>query len=324
MKPVSVAIPTAGEPDFLHCALESVARQRALHRVEEVLIAENLGDVRSEAVCRQFPHLPIRYVRHQPQIKAVHNYEYVIRESRAPIIAYLCDDDWWGPGHLETALDALESHPSAVAHCSASYFVTSDALARGWVSRSAALWLAAGKPKFTSSWELSAADVLATTWLLTPFHFSAMVLRRDPAVRAIAAVRDIHPYQADRLFFALLVAGGGIVYEPLPDSYVRWRVNSATSRTVSDQREVEFRTCTQAIWQLSRERAVDLAAMWRVYLQDVDADVLYDVGTAFRRAMDDRTLASLGFGEFILPSRYARAVRRVVRAGTSALSWGRR
>lgn len=324
MRPVSVAIPTAGQPGFLRCALESVRRQRALDRVEEILIAENLGDERSEAVCREFPDLPIRYVRHEPRLTAVQNYEYVIRESRAPIIAYLCDDDWWASSHVETALDDLESHPNAVARCSASYFVTSDALARGWVSRSAALWLAAGTPKFTALWELSAARVLAATWLLTPFHFSSMVLRRDAAVKAIAAVRDVHPYQADRLFFAKIVGDGDIVYEPLPDTYVRWRPNNATSRTLHDQREAEFRNCTALIWELSIQRGVDLVTAWREYLDNTDADVLFDLGTAFRRAMDNQTLEALGLAQFILPNRYTRAVRRVVRAGTSALAWRRR
>ena len=324
MKPISVVIPTAAQPAFLTSALESVARQRALAKVEEVLIAENLGDTRSRAVCDRFPQLPIRYVLHEPQLPPVHNYHFVVREARAPLIAFLCDDDWWGPGHLESALTDLTQHDRAIAWCTASYFVTSDAPAQGWVSRPTALWLAAGRPPFTRLWVLPSQRVLATTWLLTPFHFSSMVLRREPAVRAMTAVRDAHPYQADRLFFAEIAADGDMLYDPLPDTYVRWRPDNATNRTVHAEREAVFRQCTAQTWEMSRVRGVDLVSAWHHYLEHAEPAVVHDVGVAFRRAMDATTLQTHGFQRFVLPNRYVRAMGRVVRAGKSAIAWGAR
>ena len=131
MKSISVVIPTAGQPDFLDCALRSVARQTVVHEIEEVLVSENLSDLRSRAICERFPQLPIKYVLQNPPLTLVQNYEYLLRESRAEFIAFLCDDDWWGAGHLQAALSALEKHEGAVAWFSACFYSVSDVPANG-------------------------------------------------------------------------------------------------------------------------------------------------------------------------------------------------
>jgi glycosyltransferase involved in cell wall biosynthesis len=313
MKPISVVIPTARQPALLECALRSVGRQTAVNQIEEVLVSENLGDVRSRAVCERFAQLPIRYVLQEPRLTPVQNYQFVMRESRAEVIAFLCDDDWWGPGHLQAGLSALTTHEAAVASFGASFFVVSEVPSDGWMSRSAALWVAAGNPDLAELWELSPTHVLAATWILTPFHFSSMLVRRGAALRAMAVVKDTHPYQVDRMFIAELSAAGSLLYEPLPDSFVRWRENNVTLSTRRSERELQFRRCTEAVAEMARQRGVDVAAHWHGSLGDGNPDVFREVAASFRRAMDERTLAALGFSRFLLPKLPVRAISRVAR-----------
>ncbi|HEY8176706.1 MAG TPA: glycosyltransferase family A protein [Gemmatimonadaceae bacterium] len=313
MKPISVVIPTARQPALLECALRSVARQTAADQIEEVLVSENLGDVRSREVCGRFAELPIRYVLQEPQLTAVQNYQFVMRESRAKLIGFLCDDDWWGPGHLQAGLLALATHDAAVASFGASFFVVSEVPSDGWMSRSAALWVAAGNPDLAELWELSPTHVLAATWILTPFHFSSMLVQRDAALRAMEVVKDTHPYQVDRMFIAELSAAGNVLYEPLADSFIRWRENNATLSTLRSERELQFRRCTEAVAEMARKRGVDVAAQWHGSLGDGNPEVFREVAASFRRAMDERTLARLGFSRFLLPKFPVRAMSRVAR-----------
>jgi glycosyltransferase involved in cell wall biosynthesis len=320
VKPISVVIPTARQPAFLDYALRSVARQTIAHEIEEVLVSENLGDPGSRAVCERFPQLPIRYVLQEPPLTPVQNYQYVLRESKADLIAFLCDDDWWGSGHLQAGMSAHENNAGAVAWFSACLYSTRDVPQDGWVFRPPGLWLAAGKPDFTSVWSLDLERLLAVCWILTPFHFSSMVLRRRPAMKALPAMIGTHAYQVDRLYFSELAAGGTTLYEPLPDTFVRWREDNVTMRVERTKRDAMFRKTTGEIWSRSERRRVDLAAAWHSYIRDADPEVLEDVGRCFRRAMDEATLIKHGFGDFILPSLPRRALLKAARAGKAAIS----
>lgn len=320
MKPISVVIPTAREPEFLRCAIGSVARQSIVHDIEEVLVSENLGDLRSRAVCERFPQLPIRYVLQDPPLTPAQNHEYLIGQSRAPFIAFLCDDDWWGAGHLQAARSALTSDDDAVASFSACFYSVSDVLAQGWVSRSPAIWLAADKPDVTGLWRLTPDQVLAVCWLLTPFHMSSMVLRREPAVRALPAMARANSYTLDRLYFTELAAEGTILYEPLPDTFIRWRENNLTMRTQRADKESMFRECTAEIWRTSARRGVDLVGAWHRYLANAEPEVRKDIGACFRRIMDHRALITHGFGEFIPPSLSMRVLRGALRLGRVSIA----
>ena len=47
---VTVVVPTAARPETLEITLRSIARQTALAAIEEVVVSENLSDVRSATV----------------------------------------------------------------------------------------------------------------------------------------------------------------------------------------------------------------------------------------------------------------------------------
>src|SRR5688572_22058244 len=101
MNTISVLVPTANHPKFLETALQSIARQTAIDKIEEVLVSENLLDRESEAVCKKFPNLPIRYILQDPPLTRFQNFDFLFNQARADLVALLCDDDWWAPGHLQ-------------------------------------------------------------------------------------------------------------------------------------------------------------------------------------------------------------------------------
>jgi glycosyltransferase involved in cell wall biosynthesis len=320
MKAVSVVIPTAEEPDFLEFALRSVARQSAVQEIEEVIVSENKSDTRSRLACERFPQLPIRYVMQTPPLTMVQNFYFLISEARADHVAFLCDDDWWGPRHLQDGLSGLIDHPNAVGWFASSFFCESEVPVRGWIVRPPALWLAAGKPNLTEVWALTPDQVLAVSWVITPFHLSSMVLRRAPATTALSPLLEVHPYQIDRTFYTELASFGDLLYEPSPDTFVRWRPGNVTLRTARDEREAAFRACTARVWAAATSRGLDLAATWHRHVRGADAAVRADLAKNFCRAMDNGMLTRLGFSDFIPPNRYVRVVKRVFQLGNSAVS----
>jgi glycosyltransferase involved in cell wall biosynthesis len=318
MKPITVVIPTARQPVFLESALRSIARQTVVHEIEEIIVSENLGDLSSKAVCERF-QLPIRYILQEPPLTPVGNFQFVIGSARTELIAYLCDDDWWAPGHLQSALEAMRSNEKAAAWFSACFYSISEAPPRGWIGRHAALWLAAGSPSPMDTWILAPLQVLAATWILSPFHFSSMVLRRDPARAALSVMSKAHHYQVDRVYVTELSAAGHLLFEPFPDTFVRWREENLTLRTKPKERDALFRECTKDIWDESVRRRVDVASAWHEYLRNADQDVVSEVGKAFRKAMDKQTLRAHGFDGFILPNRYLHFLQRAARFGKSMI-----
>lgn len=324
MKRISVLIPTAGQPAFLESALRAVARQTAVTDIEEVIVSENRGAEASRAVCERFAMLPIRYTMQDPPVSLIENYSFLFRQARSDLVAFLCDDDWWAPGHVQTAIAAFDAHVGAAAWFSASNFVCSQMPYDGWVLRTPALWVAAGKPNLLDRWILDPVGQLAALWIHTPFHFSTMVVPRAHALRAIAAVQDVHTYQLDRSLYLELSRIGNVMYEPLPDTFVSWREGNVTDLTARDDRERAFRACTMAVWEESRRRDIDLTQFWEGRLRGEDAAIVDDIARCFRRAMDRSTLVAHGFERFLPPSRYAQALGKLTRWSKIAVTKGLR
>jgi len=324
MKRISILIPTAGQPAFLESALRAVARQTAVRDIEEVIVSENRGAEASRAVCERFSTLPIRYTMQDPPVSLIENYTFLFRQARSDLIAFLCDDDWWAPGHLQTAIAAFDACGDAAGWFSASNFVSAQMPYDGWVLRTPALWVAAGKPNLVDRWILEPVGQLAALWIHTPFHFSTMVLPRAHALRAIAAVQDVHTYQLDRSFYLELSKIGNVMYESLPGTFVSWRDGNVTTQTARDDRERAFRACTKSVWDESRRRDVDLVQFWTDKLRGEEAAIVADIARCFHRAMDGPTLVAHGLERLLPPNRYVKALGKLTRWSKIALTKGLR
>jgi len=67
----------------------------------------------------------IRYYKHEKNLGASANYQFLIKEARGCYLAHLDGDDFWLPGKLASQLKWMESHPVSVA-CYTNAIVVND------------------------------------------------------------------------------------------------------------------------------------------------------------------------------------------------------
>lgn len=302
MKSISVIIPTANRPQFLVTALQSVARQTAVHEIEEVIVSENMGNRASQTVCENFPALPIRYLLQEPQLENVPHINALFEEAKAPLIALLCDDDWWSPGHLQNALIALHAAPKAAAFFATILYMASEADRQDvWIWRPIPFWLAAGMPDFASLWRLDLPTVLTTTWIVTPFSFSTMVARRDPLRAARPVFGAAQPYYADRILYPTLALHGDLLYDPLVDTFARWHAGNWMKDKSDAELTTTFREGCDKIRTMGLAQGLDPLSPWQSLLKTLPDHARQETGRYFRDALTDEQLRAFGFEEFIAP-----------------------
>lgn len=301
---VSVVIPTASRPETLEITLRAVSRQVSSDLIGEVIVSENLSDRRSEAVCAKFPELSITYKFRAPVFSgAMCGFEHVgalFAEARSEIVALVCDDDVWSPGHIATAVESLDRHPNAVAHFSAFYGAESELSLEAYQWGAPLLWLAAGRPDRFSEYEFDDAQMLALGWVFTPFHWSTMVARREHAVAATPAMmQSPHPFYADRMLVLGLAEQGPLLFDPAVDTLYRtYHGNWVASQDPGLL--LELRGQGEDVVRARAEKTgIDLASLWRSYLADLPEEI---VGEVNRWMVDRFTRAELnehGFAQFL-------------------------
>jgi glycosyltransferase involved in cell wall biosynthesis len=103
---VDVVLPTYRRPHTIGFAIASVLRQT--HRSFTLHVVGDGCSGETEAVVRAFDDARVRF-RRFPKAAGfgyVHR-NVVLKESEAPFVAYMTDDDLWFPDHLERALGVL-------------------------------------------------------------------------------------------------------------------------------------------------------------------------------------------------------------------------
>jgi GT2 family glycosyltransferase len=109
---VSVVVPTRGRAAYLEVTLDSLLEQRGGIAYEILVVDDGDGPATAAAV-RDRP--AVRYVRHGPArgLNAARNTG--LRESRAPLIAFVDDDVFVPPVWLEALVEGARRHPDASA-----------------------------------------------------------------------------------------------------------------------------------------------------------------------------------------------------------------
>jgi glycosyltransferase involved in cell wall biosynthesis len=217
---ISIILPTASRPSMLRTALESVANQTAVEKIGRIFVSENGGCRESEAICKEFPALPIKYTFRVPATPMEHA-KILMREClHGELIAFLHDDDWWTPSHLSHALQNLETHPQAAVYGS-SHFVVSGESSMLNCSGNLFPWFGANYAPFKPVWEISRLNVLMAQLLGTISHYSTLVVRTELMKKA-AYVYDLdNPFDNDRMLIFALSVFGSLLYNPVPDAFVR-------------------------------------------------------------------------------------------------------
>lgn len=218
---ITVIIPTCNRPAFLRDALDSVRTQTAQSAITQVIVSENSTNEESEEVCRQFPDLPIDYLLQRPPVSTLVHLRQIWPHVRNPIVAFLFDDDWWRPGHIENAL-LLLANPSCVAVYSSRYETFSPhappfASDVPWL-----MWIASGCDFRPEALLLDEVSVLLSNLLNVSCHLSTLVARKE-------AVWDVYQkvavagntFDTDRMWPVFLSSFGSIGYLTKPDTFVR-------------------------------------------------------------------------------------------------------
>jgi len=248
---VTVIIPTCNRPHFLREALESVRQQTALDRIGEVIVSENGGCHESKAVCEQFPDLPICYLFQEPPVPGLMHLKAIWPTVKAPFVAFLHDDDWWAPEHLERALQVLDADPQCAAVFS-NHYVTEGPehpaqVAYRWARQ---VWIASGCDFSRPVLKLEDESVVLAGLWGAAFHYSTVVARTKAVWASYCQLADAgNEYDNDRTFPIFLAAHGTIAYLTHPDVFVRLHLGQYNKR-FCESYEMRFIQTTR--WMLKR------------------------------------------------------------------------
>jgi GT2 family glycosyltransferase len=109
---VSVVVPTRGRAAYLEVTLDSLREQRGGIATEILVVDDGGGPATAEVVAAR---PGVRHVPHGARrgLNAARNTG--VRESRAPLIAFVDDDVLAPPGWLEALVEGARRHPAAEA-----------------------------------------------------------------------------------------------------------------------------------------------------------------------------------------------------------------
>ena len=229
-------------------ALQSIAAQTAVAKIERVVVSENGSDPRSRSVCQEFSQLPIIHIYREPAVKPLEHGRILMHEClEGEITCILHDDDWWLPNHLEDALAALEAEPEAAAYGS-SFVINKDGttlLERYDLTA----WFGANYPASESVWRLSASNVLLASLYGLVVHYSSLVARTE-ALRQSAYIYDLgNPFDNDRMLLFALSRFGSVLFNPEVRVVVRHHEARDTSTFAQEERNRRMSETTD--WMVS-------------------------------------------------------------------------
>jgi glycosyltransferase involved in cell wall biosynthesis len=110
---VTTLIDTYNQAHFLDQALNSVLEQGLSPSELEILVVDDGSTDNTASLVAKFAPR-VRYI-HKSNGGQASAFKVGIRESHAPIIAFLDADDWWAKGKLRAVLDVFEREPATTA-----------------------------------------------------------------------------------------------------------------------------------------------------------------------------------------------------------------
>jgi len=150
-----------------------------------------------------------------------------------PLVAYLHDDDWWAPEHLERALQALRSNPGCVAVFSNYFFTEGPEYPPSFdQGPSWRIWIATGCNLAAPVLDLTRESVLLASLLNTSFAYPTMVGEAGAVRESYCEILETgNEYDNDRTFPVFLASRGTIAFLTVPDVYIRSHPGQDTRRS---------------------------------------------------------------------------------------------
>jgi glycosyltransferase involved in cell wall biosynthesis len=130
---VSVGLPVRNGANYLREALDSLLKQTLADF--ELIIGDNASTDDTETICHEFAGHDdrVRYVRHDTDIGAPRNFNFVFQTARAPYFRWAAHDDLVAPENLAACVAMLDGDAAAVlAAPDTTYIDGSGAVLRRW------------------------------------------------------------------------------------------------------------------------------------------------------------------------------------------------
>lgn len=219
---IKVVIATCNRPKMLRTALQSVADQTICSQICSVVVSENGGNRESESVCAEFPNLPIDFSFREPALSGMeHARVLLLTETTEKYTAILHDDDWWGPSHLEIAINNLENAPHASVYHSGVFEVGGESSVLK-CDNNFCFWFGSDYSPLTSIWDLSEKQVVLACLIHTPARYSSLVAKSKLLKMASEEVLATgNTFDNDRMFPIKLSQRGNVLYNPIPQVFIR-------------------------------------------------------------------------------------------------------
>ena len=112
---VSIGVPVYNGERYLADALTAISDQT--YPNFEVIVSDNASTDLTQEICEEFTRSDDRFrvVRHEENLGASPNFNYVVHEAKGPYFKWATDDDLIAPTFLETCVAALDAAPADVA-----------------------------------------------------------------------------------------------------------------------------------------------------------------------------------------------------------------
>lgn len=114
---VSVGMPVYNGEDGLEDAIQDILKQS--FKDIEIVISDNGSTDGTADICQKYAAQDdrIRYVRQPETVCATDNFNFVLKESRAPFFMWAAHDDVRSPDFIEKLLAALQNNDEAILAC---------------------------------------------------------------------------------------------------------------------------------------------------------------------------------------------------------------
>lgn len=114
MPRISIGMPVYNGARHIREALDSLLGQTFSDL--ELIIGDNASTDDTEAICREYAARDsrIRYIRHEKNIGAIKNFDFVYRQSRGQYFKWAAHDDKIAPTFLERCAEVLDRDPEVV------------------------------------------------------------------------------------------------------------------------------------------------------------------------------------------------------------------
>jgi GT2 family glycosyltransferase len=229
---VSVVIIFLNAGDFIQEAIESVRAQT--YENWELLLVDDGSTDRSSAIAKsyreRYPH-KVRYLEHAAHqnrgMSASRNLG--IAQAAGELIAFLDADDLWLPEKLERQVVLMQRHPDVglLANPALYYYPNGDKKAQAMTLSPGRLPLGAWAPKLLESDDNAACP-------------SAVLMRKDLAVRLGGFEEAFHGSFEDQLMWFKVTLGSSIFYDP--DCQILYRIHAdACCSTTPTEQQLEAR-----------------------------------------------------------------------------------